>query len=71
MEDKEAAAASRLEVMVEATLAGHDIGPFAPVDTVRGGCEAVCRRCGRSVWVGDDGLIYSLLADRCPGRARE
>jgi hypothetical protein len=63
----DAAAESRLEMMVEAALAGHDIGPFEPADATTGGYEAACRRCGRSVWVGDDGLIYSLLAERCPG----
>lgn len=30
--NNEAAAESRMEIVVEAALAGHDIGPFEPVE---------------------------------------
>ena len=51
-----------LEVMTIAALAGHDLGPFDEVDN---GYQAACRRCGMTVWVGRQGLIYSLLGDEC------
>lgn len=59
------AKASMLEVMVDASLQGHDLGPFEPVDVITGGFQAVCRRCARSVWVGENGLMYSLLEENC------
>jgi len=58
--------AAILEAQVNAALAGHDIGPFEPVDnTTAGGYEAHCRKCDKSVWVGNQGLIYSLLGEVC------
>jgi len=54
-----------LEAQVNAALAGHDLAPFEDAETVSGGYQATCRRCGQTVWVGDAGLIYSLLDDRC------
>ncbi len=60
---KDDARAAILEVQVNAALAGHDLGPFEEVDN---GYQAKCRRCGKTVWVGENGLIYSLLADTCP-----
>lgn len=54
---------SQLEVMVSAALDGHDLGPFEPVH--EGGYQARCRRCERTIWVGENGLIYSLLGDEC------
>jgi hypothetical protein len=54
-----------LEAQVTAALQGHDIGPFEPVDTQIGGWQAECRQCGQGVWVGEAGLIYSLLEDSC------
>jgi hypothetical protein len=64
----ESAKATNFEVQVNAALNGHDIGPFEPVDTVSGGYQAVCRRCGKSVWVGDSGVMYSLLGEECAVR---
>jgi hypothetical protein len=58
---------SILEVQVNAALAGHDLTGFEPVDTTAGGYQAACRRCGKTVWVGDSGLMYSLLWDGCEG----
>lgn len=56
-----------LQAQVDAALSGHDIGPFEPVNTwTTGGYDAHCRQCGKSVWVGDSGLHYSLLEDSCP-----
>jgi len=54
-------------LLVVAALAGHDIGEFVPADNAAGGYQAECGRCGGTVWLGDNGLIYSLLAERCPG----
>ena len=53
-----------LEAQVNAALAGHDLGPFPDVDN---GYQAACRRCGKTVWVGESGLMYSLLGDGCQG----
>ena len=57
-----------LEIQVNAALAGHDLGPFEPVEGLTGGYETRCRNCSQSAWVGDSGLIYSLLDDKCPGQ---
>jgi hypothetical protein len=54
-----------LQVMVEASLSGHELTPFEAIST--GGYFARCRRCDGTVNVGDDGNIFSLLAPRCPG----
>lgn len=51
---------------MNAALSGHDLGPFEPVDTVSGGYQAECRKCGETVWVGDSGVRYSLLGEGCP-----
>ena len=56
-----------LEAQVRAALAGHDIGPFDPVNSTAGGYQAECRKCFQTIWLRDDGLMYSLLAERCPG----
>jgi hypothetical protein len=50
------------------TRAGHDLGPFEPVDPEIGVYQAACRRCAKTVWVGDQGLIYSLLGESCAGQ---
>ncbi|MGB3714515.1 MAG: hypothetical protein WA996_08815 [Candidatus Promineifilaceae bacterium] len=57
----ESAKAAILEAQVNTALTDHDLGPFEPVDTVNGGYQAVCRKCGKSVWVGDSGVTYRLL----------
>ena len=58
---------SILEIQVNKALAGHDLGPFEPVDTFDGaGYQAECRKCGLTAWVGESGLMYSLLDERCP-----
>ena len=57
-----------LESQVNAALAGHDLGPFEPVDNEAGrGWQARCRNCGKTVWVGAEGLMYSLLGESCEG----
>lgn len=61
-----------LEVMVNATLNGHNLGPWVADENELGGVtgwQALCRQCARSVWVGSRGVLYTLLADRCPERA--
>lgn len=55
-----------LEIQVNAALAGHDLGPFEPVDTVTGGYQAKCRKCNQTAWVGESGLMYRLLGAKCP-----
>jgi hypothetical protein len=57
------AKAATLEAQVNAALSGHDIGPFEPVDPRIGGWQAECRRCHQTVWVGDSGVMYSLLGE--------
>ena len=57
-----------LEIAVNAAGDGHDLGGFVKVDVSMGmpvGYEARCRRCKRTAWVGEDGLMYSLLGDEC------
>ncbi|MGB3716231.1 MAG: hypothetical protein WA996_17560 [Candidatus Promineifilaceae bacterium] len=54
--------ATILESQVNAALSGYDIGPF---ESVERGYQAVCRTCGKSIWVGDSGVMYSLLGERC------
>jgi hypothetical protein len=59
-----------LEIAVNAAGDEHDLGGFVSVDADVGlpdGYEARCRRCGRTVWVGDDGMRYSLLGNSCGG----
>ena len=61
---------SMLEIAVNALAAGHDLSGFEPVQDQDGdpnGYQARCKRCGASVWVGDNGLMYSLLDDICNG----
>lgn len=53
-----------LEVQVDAALQGHDLGPFEPVDPDIGGWQVACRKCEKTVWVGQYGVMYSLLGDR-------
>lgn len=58
---------ARIEVMVEAALQGHDLTGFEPVEGPPPGQQARCRRCGQTAWVGESGLVYSLLDDVCQG----
>lgn len=54
-----------LEAQVDAALQGHNLGPFELVEYGRG-YEAVCRKCGKSVYVSST-TLYSILEDSCPG----
>jgi hypothetical protein len=66
-----AAREAQLEAMVDAALGGHDLTPFTPAEDERAtGYLATCRLCGRTVWVGERGLLYSILADECPAAVR-
>jgi len=67
MEVSQEAKATILEAQVRAALGGHDIGPFYSVTSLAGGHQSECRKCGQTVWIRDDGLIYSLLGERCAG----
>lgn len=51
-----------LEAMAEAALGGHDLGEWEEVES---GWQAKCGRCGRTTWIGDNGLRYGLLECRC------
>ena len=65
MTNAPAANDSMLEIAVNAVAVGHDLTGFERVDATVGlpdGYEAKCRNCGKTAWVGDDGLIYSLLS---------
>jgi hypothetical protein len=55
-----------LEIQVEAHLQGHDLAS-SELDEDEKGYEARCQQCGGTVWVGRQGLIYSLLSECCPG----
>jgi hypothetical protein len=60
-----------LEIAVSAVFGKHDLSGFEVVDASVGmpeGFEAWCRRCGRTAWVGIDGVAYNLLGDNCGGR---
>lgn len=61
--DDRALRESILELQVNAALAGHDLGSFEPVNR---GYEVRCRRCGKTAWLGESGLQYSLLGEQCP-----
>jgi hypothetical protein len=63
-----AAKRAQLRVMVAATLSGHDLAPFEPIEP--NGQTAHCRRCEFTVWVSEQGLLYSLLPDPCPAPAQ-
>lgn len=54
-----------LEAQAEGALGGHSLGPF---EAVENGYQATCRHCGKTTWVGEQGLRYSLLGERCSGR---
>ena len=55
-----------LEIQVEAHLQGRDLASFELCEDEKG-YEARRQQCGGTVWVGRQGLIYSLLSERCPG----
>lgn len=54
-----------LEAAAEAALGGHNLGEWVVVEN---GWQAACLLCGQTTWIGENGLRYSLLADRCDGR---
>jgi len=57
---------SIVEIQVNAALSGHDLGPFEPVESFEGAdYQARCRQCDLTAWVGESGLMYSLLGERC------
>jgi anti-anti-sigma regulatory factor len=51
-----------IETQAEASLGGHDLGPFEPSER---GYQAECRKCGGKVWVRESGAVHSLLEERC------
>lgn len=61
--------ANMLEIQVEASLAGHDLGGWEATEDGTG-YQAVCRRCRLSVYVSDS-TVYSLLDETCPGKTNE
>lgn len=60
--------AAILDAQIEAVFQGHDIGPFEEVEN---GFMAWCRKCNQTTWVGDNGLRYSLLEERCPSNQKK
>ena len=65
-----AARESILAAQVDGSLAGHDLAGFEPVkNQMTDGWQAICRRCGQSVWVSKRGPLYSLLDDQCAGKS--
>ena len=66
MSDLVLANEAMLEIAVNAALGEHDLSGFDVVDAAVGlpeGFEVRCRRCGRTAWVGEDGLMCSLPGD--------
>ena len=55
--------AAMLQMAVDAAAGGHDMRPVEGGDS---GHQTICRRCGMTAWVDDSGMIYSLLAYKCP-----
>ena len=55
---------SMLEAAVEASLGGHDLSHWQQVEN---GWQATCRLCQATLWVGENGLKYSLLENSCSG----
>lgn len=51
-----------LEAMAEAALGVHDLSEWEEVEN---GWQARCGRCGRTTWIGENGLRYGLLEDTC------
>lgn len=51
-----------LEAMAEAALGGHDLGEWEEVEN---GWQARCGRCDKTIWIGNEGLRYSMLEDFC------
>jgi len=63
------ARSSMLEIAVNGAAGGHDLTGFEPVqdhDDRPNGYQARCRKCDLTAWVDDSGMIYSLLAHKCP-----
>ena len=58
-----------LAFQVDASLAGHDLSSWEETEDGPG-YQAICRRCGASVYASD-GPIYSILAEICPGTRSE
>lgn len=58
--------ANLLEAMINAALSGHDLGSWEAVEERQLAYQAVCNRCGRSVYVSWQ-TMYSILAEQCPG----
>ena len=56
---------ANLEIMVTAALNGHDLTPFEPLVQLGRGYQARCRNCAKTVWVRENGLIYSMLDVEC------
>ncbi len=68
MMPNEAPSEAVVEVQVSALLSGHDLTPFELLPDTADEYQATCRRCGRTVWVRGNSLVYSLLGDAdCPG----
>jgi hypothetical protein len=61
MTNAPAANESILEIAVNAASRGHDLTGFEKVD----GYEASRRKCGRTAWVGYNGLMYRMLDSEC------
>ena len=61
---------SLIEIAVNSAAGNHDLGGFELVEDHDGdpnGYEARCRKCNQTAWVDFSGMMYSLLADACPG----
>jgi hypothetical protein len=57
-----------LKIQVNAQLSGHDLSTFDPLPDQSGKYQAVCQRCQKTVYVQQNGVMYSLLGDKdCVG----
>lgn len=62
-QDDDQLKANMLEVQVEASLAGHELGGWEETENGNG-YQAVCGKCGKSVYVSGK-TVYSILDETC------
>lgn len=54
---------AQLEIIITDGLDGRDLAAFELLDQPGRGYQIGCRNCRKKVWVGKNGLVYSLLGE--------